>query len=179
VAYPLEKGQNNIGWFPFNIVPNPTGGNNAPQATSSAQPRTRDVGTSVTFTASFTGTPTPTFRWRRNGVNLSDGKTASGSVISGARTGTLTISNLQVADAGDYSCRATNACGSRNSPTSVLTVIASCAGDFNLDGLVNSQDFFDFLTLFFALDPASDFNHDGNLNSQDFFDFVTAFFNCQ
>ncbi len=51
-----------------------------------------------------------------------------------------------------------------------------CAADFNADGEVNSQDFFDFLTAFFASEPGADFNHDGFVNSQDFFDFLTAFF---
>ncbi len=51
-----------------------------------------------------------------------------------------------------------------------------CAPDFNADGLVNSQDFFDFLAAFFASSPTADFNLDGLVNSQDFFDFLTAFF---
>ncbi len=56
----------------------------------------------------------------------------------------------------------------------------TAASDFNHDGLLNSQDFFDFLVPFFAGSPASDFNHDGLLNSQDFFDFLAAFFaGCQ
>ncbi|MGE3106897.1 MAG: GC-type dockerin domain-anchored protein [Phycisphaerales bacterium] len=50
----------------------------------------------------------------------------------------------------------------------------SCPADFNADGSVNSQDFFDFLAAFFASD--ADFNHDGVTNSQDFFDFLAAFF---
>jgi hypothetical protein len=52
----------------------------------------------------------------------------------------------------------------------------TCRADFNHDTVVNSQDFFDFLTAFFSNDPSSDFNHDTILNSQDFFDFLTAFF---
>ncbi len=46
--------------------------------------------------------------------------------------------------------------------------------DFNGDLLINSQDFFDFLTGFFA--GNADFNGDGPTNSQDFFDFLNAFF---
>jgi hypothetical protein len=51
-----------------------------------------------------------------------------------------------------------------------------CPSDFNADGAVNSQDFFDFLNAFFAFRPDADFNADGAVNSQDFFDFLTAFF---
>src|SRR6201999_3160830 len=52
----------------------------------------------------------------------------------------------------------------------------SCPADFNSDDSVNSQDFFDFVSAFFADAPAADFNHDGSINSQDYFDFLTAFF---
>jgi hypothetical protein len=51
-----------------------------------------------------------------------------------------------------------------------------CPADFNCDGSLNSQDFFNFLNAFFANDPSADFNHDGAVNSQDFFDFLNAFF---
>ena len=51
-----------------------------------------------------------------------------------------------------------------------------CAADFNADGVVNSQDFFDFLAAFFAGEPAADFNADALINSQDFFDFLGTFF---
>lgn len=52
----------------------------------------------------------------------------------------------------------------------------ACAADFNTDAVVNSQDFFDFLTAFFNADARADFNDDKVVNSQDFFDFLTAFF---
>jgi hypothetical protein len=54
--------------------------------------------------------------------------------------------------------------------------IGECPPDFNNDGVVNSQDFFDFLSVLFAGTLGADFNHDGVVNSQDFFDFLTAFF---
>ncbi len=49
-----------------------------------------------------------------------------------------------------------------------------CLGDWNADGTVNSQDFFDFLEMFFTNN--ADFNADGVTNSQDFFDYLQAFF---
>jgi hypothetical protein len=51
-----------------------------------------------------------------------------------------------------------------------------CRADHSGDGAVNSQDFFAFLTDFFAASPGADFNGDGGVDSQDFFDFLGAFF---
>jgi hypothetical protein len=60
--------------------------------------------------------------------------------------------------------------------SALVTAGIGCAADFNHSGAVDSQDYFDFLTAFFASDPIADFNHSGAVDSQDFFDFLTAFF---
>lgn len=49
--------------------------------------------------------------------------------------------------------------------------------DFNRDDRVNSQDFFDFLSVFFSGSAEADYNGSGMVNSQDFFDFLIDFFN--
>lgn len=51
---------------------------------------------------------------------------------------------------------------------------AMCACDWDRSGGLNSQDFFDFISSFFA--GSADFNQDGVTDSNDFFDFVSCFF---
>jgi hypothetical protein len=52
--------------------------------------------------------------------------------------------------------------------------LADCPADWNSSGGVNSQDFFEFLSDFFAL--AGDYNFSGATDSQDLFDFLVDFF---
>jgi hypothetical protein len=52
-----------------------------------------------------------------------------------------------------------------------------CPCNFDDNPLLNSQDYFEFLSAFFNNEPAADFNGDQFVNSQDFFDFLACFFN--
>ncbi len=61
--------------------------------------------------------------------------------------------------------------------TAWLAVLgAPCPADFNTDGAATSQDFFDYITAFFAQQTAADTNADGAVTTEDFFEFLTAFF---
>lgn len=173
----LEMGQNNLGWFSFSIYSlRDSLDCTLPRFIETPDDTAADAGDTADFFALAQGCPEPTLRWRRNGIPLTDGVTADGSIISGATTPVLTIENVQPSDAGNYRAAATNDCGTRTSPRATLEVADACPADFNEDGLANSQDYFDFLTAFFAQAPEADFNDDGVINSQDYFDFLTAFF---
>ncbi len=104
----------------FSYTINVTGGgstNTAPAITTQPQSQTVNVGANVMFTVAASGSPEPTYQWRKDGANLS-GETAT----------TLTLSNVQASGAGVYTVVATNAAGSATSNNAILTVNASGAG---------------------------------------------------
>lgn len=70
-----------------------------------------DVGSTVVFSAAATGTPVPTYQWYR-GLTLLAGQT--GSILS--------LGNVQPADAGVYTVRATNTVATVTSSTATLVV---------------------------------------------------------
>ncbi len=72
------------------------------------------VGSSVSMICAVTGTPTPTYQWQKGGID-----------IPGATNSTLTLSNVQLSDAGSYGLVATNANGSATSRFSRLVVLVS------------------------------------------------------
>ncbi|HYF34765.1 MAG TPA: putative Ig domain-containing protein, partial [Prosthecobacter sp.] len=62
------------------------------------------VGDTVTMTVSATGANPRTYQWKRGAALLVDGVQANGAIISGAKTQTLTISNIPLAMADGYHC---------------------------------------------------------------------------
>ncbi|MBX3358024.1 MAG: immunoglobulin domain-containing protein [Phycisphaeraceae bacterium] len=52
------------------------------------------------------------YRWRKNGLPLADGPTGSGSIVSGALSPALRVSNAQPSDSGNYDVQFVDGCGS-------------------------------------------------------------------
>jgi hypothetical protein len=88
-----------------------------PSITAQPQSATNLAGTTASFSANAAGSSPLTFRWRLNGAPLTDG-----GRISGAATLTLTISNAQPADAGNYTLFVTNLVGAVTSAPAALTI---------------------------------------------------------
>ena len=76
------------------------------------------VGNGVSFTIGTAGTGPISVQWRVNGTNL-----VNGDGISGATTTTLTLANVQAAQAGNYSAAITNSVGGSLSTNALLTVL--------------------------------------------------------
>jgi uncharacterized repeat protein (TIGR01451 family) len=84
-----------------------------------AQPASQTVlaGATVSFTAAATGATPISFQWQRAGTNLVDG-----GKLSGSATASLTVSNVQAGDMGNYSAVVTNAYGVQTSSNALLLV---------------------------------------------------------
>lgn len=80
--------------------------------------RTNHVGTPATFTAQATGVAPLIFQWRKNGTALTNGVN-----VAGATTLTLTLPNVALGDAANYTLVVTNSAGSVTSAVAVLTVV--------------------------------------------------------
>jgi len=82
--------------------------------------RTVNAGSNtVQFAVLASGFAAPTYQWMTNGVKL-----VNGTHFAGVTTATLTITNVQLADAATYTVAVTNASGGL-APSATLTVLAS------------------------------------------------------
>lgn len=86
-------------------------------ATQPAATQTVTAGNSVSFSVLATGTPAPTFQWKKGGTAVSIGGTAA----------TYTIASPVVGDAGTYTVTVTNSAGNITSNPAVLNVLPRAA----------------------------------------------------
>lgn len=84
-------------------------------------------GVGVVFSVTASGTPAPSYQWRKDGVD-----------ISGATGSSYAIAAVGAGDAGSYTCVVSNACGSTTSNAGTLAVTVKA--DANCDGTVNNFD---------------------------------------
>lgn len=101
--------------------------NSSPQPIFIVQPTSMNVYndgfSSAYFTAIATGSPDPTYQWKKgtNGVYVN---VVDGGNVSGAQTTFLSISPVLAGDAADYVCVASNPAGSAYSAVATLGVIS-------------------------------------------------------
>ena len=100
----------------------------APAVTSQPASQTVVTGGSALFGVIATGTAPLSYQWYKDGA-----------LISGANTSSLSLSNVQEADEGGYSVVVSNAAGTANSNTAVLTVTDQLPGQiYNLQGFAQA-----------------------------------------
>jgi hypothetical protein len=121
------------------------------------QPQVLDAGQTLTLTSTPTnGYANVSVQWRRNGVPITSGPggaSPGGGTVLGASgplpsptwrsTATLTITNAQASDSGDYTAIFSNACGEVTSTIATVEVTPPpnpCNYDFNQDENVDLLD---------------------------------------
>lgn len=92
-------------------------GGGVPTLTSLPISQTVFQGSNVTFAVAATSSAPISYQWHKDGTNL-----ANGGSISGALSDTLTLSNVQTNDSGNYSVAVVTATGAASS-AATLTVI--------------------------------------------------------
>ena len=89
-----------------------TNSTEAPQIITPPQDQTAPEGGAISFSVDVSGTEPLAFAWQRDGITLPL-----------AHSRTLTLTDLEAADAGDYQVRVSNAAGQVTSEAATLTVL--------------------------------------------------------
>jgi hypothetical protein len=86
------------------------------------------------------------------------------------------ITGIAQADAGTYTCVATNTCASTSSINAALTIgeCVPCPADFNQDGGVDGSDIEAFFLTWETGSPLADVNQDGGTDGADIETFFVA-----
>ncbi|MBI4580135.1 MAG: phosphodiester glycosidase family protein, partial [Planctomycetes bacterium] len=133
-------------------------------------------GSDVTFAIRAVGEGTLTYRWQKDGVNLSDS-----AKYSGTTTTMLTAHSVDTYDEGGYRCVVTATCGTLTSDSPVLTVLST---DFDRDNDVDQDDYGHLQACFTGptipqADPAcQDANVDADTDQDVDYHDVAAFLQC-
>jgi hypothetical protein len=168
------------------------GGNTGPVFATTPGAPTRNCGSNVTLNATLTRNDVGlSVRWRKNGVVVQPGTQPSGSVITGADSLSITISNARPADSGEWVCEASNPCGTAFSTGAALTITPcvptgpQCDSiDFNNDGFFpTEQDITDYIRVLMGAPCPDgrtcndiDFNNDGLFpDDRDLITFIRVF----
>ncbi len=111
----------------------------APVVTTPPASQTVLAGGSATFTVGVTGTAPLSYQWNKNGFP-----------IGGATGASLTLTNVQAGDAGNYTVTVTNSAGDDTSAPAVLTVVvpdlywnlatADFSQDWSVTTLITAND---------------------------------------
>jgi hypothetical protein len=96
-------------------------------------------GSSVSISALGSGSPSPAYQWRRNGVAL-----------AGATAATFSIGNAAQGDAGVYDCLVSNTCGTAVSNRATLSVVRATT----ITAPPRSQQLYARNTAYFTCDAA-------------------------
>lgn len=136
--------------------------------------RTRPPGGSTTFNVTIES-GAATYQWRHDSSPLIDDDRITGSI---ART--LTITNLQESDTGQYEVVITNDCGEAITQPAELLVRAQCAAD--ITGINGAVDIADFQIVINAWGPCvacpADVNGDGLVNTDDLLAVISQWGPC-
>ncbi len=97
------------------------------------QPRQRTFlnGASTTFSIAASGGEPLEYRWRKDGIPLTDD-----GRVSGSATNTLTISNASSIDVAGYDCLVTNVCGEAVSNRVILLIVHGIAAPLDANELI-------------------------------------------
>ncbi len=131
----------------------------APSITQQPQSQASCRGQGVTLSVTASGATG--FQWRRNGNNVD---MATGS--------TLNIPLVNATTTGSYDVIVSSDCGSITSSAAQVTL---CRADQSCNGVVETQDIFDYLNDFFAGNPAADVDG-GGIAVGDIFAFLNLWF---
>ncbi len=125
------------GWTRYSLLGQPWIAQQPPFSVTShcGQPVTIGIKAAINFNG-------VTYQWRKGTTPLANGATGHGSTYSGVNTDTLTITNAERHDQGQYNCVMSSPCGGETSSSTTLaiTICATCPGDVDGNDVVNVDD---------------------------------------